>query len=213
MKVDIDSDEPVPNEIYYQSTMDLTIGGKPCGKLHLLLPADLFQLNAVEEQDGGGQQDVAAQSSQAQVSSEGSSQDVGVVGPGAAAGGASDSSRPIDVLLVGDDEGEAAKIIEVLDGMGYAARLFSFKDNILNYIPGELKAVYVVTRVVNEQSFGTAIKISSSCSVPIIAAGPEWTRTKVIKAVKYGVRDILLTPAGVEDIKENVNHNLLKMAA
>jgi hypothetical protein len=35
----------------------------------------------------------------------------------------------------------------------------------------------------------------------------------VIKAVKYGVRDILLTPASEADIEENVNNNLLELAA
>ena len=91
--------------------------------------------------------------------------------------------------------------------------MLGFKDNIHNYIPGELKAIYLVMKDVDEQAFGTAIKISSACSVPLIAAGPGWTKTKVIKAVKYGVRDILLIPATGEEIKENVSANLLKLAA
>jgi hypothetical protein len=77
----------------------------------------------------------------------------------------------------------------------------------------ELKAVYLVMREVNEQAFGMAIRISSSCSLPLIAAGPDWTRSKVIKAVKYGVSDILLTPAAPEDIQENLENNLVQMAA
>jgi ActR/RegA family two-component response regulator len=35
----------------------------------------------------------------------------------------------------------------------------------------------------------------------------------VIKAVKYGVNDILLTPASVEDIQESLQNNLMQMAA
>ncbi len=46
-----------------------------------------------------------------------------------------------------------------------------------------MKAIYLVMQDVNEQAFGVAIKVSSACSVPLIAAGPDWTRTKVIKAV------------------------------
>lgn len=215
MKVDIESNDPIPDDIYYQSKMALTIGGKQCGLLHLLLPADLFQLNPVEEKESSleqGQSEEALQSGQSAAVADG--RDPGAAPPvSAEIEKGHDDSQPVDVLLVGDDEYEAAKIIEVLGGMGYSARLLTFKDSIHNYLPGKLKAVYVVTQTVNEQSFGTAIKISSSCSIPIIAAGPEWTRTKVIKAVKYGVRDILLTPADTEDIKENINHNLLKLAA
>ncbi|HSL39295.1 MAG TPA: hypothetical protein VK857_02900, partial [Desulforhopalus sp.] len=76
-----------------------------------------------------------------------------------------------------------------------------------------LKAVYLVMREVNEQVFGVAIRISTASSLPLIAAGPAWTKGKVIKAVRYGVSDILLTPASREDIAENVRNNLLQMAA
>jgi hypothetical protein len=89
----------------------------------------------------------------------------------------------------------------------------TFKDSFHTYIPGQLKAIYLVMKGVNEQAFGAAIKISSACSLPLVAAGPGWTRTKVIKAVKYGVRDILVTPASKEEIEENVVNNLMKMAA
>jgi hypothetical protein len=92
-------------------------------------------------------------------------------------------------------------------------KLLSFKDNVHKYIPGQLKAIYLVMRDVNEQAFGMAIKVSAAASLPLIAAGPGWTRTKVIKAVKYGVRDILLTPASKEDIEENITNNLMSLAA
>ena len=118
-----------------------------------------------------------------------------------------------DILIVGDDENIASSITSMLTEMGYGARTLSFKDNIHDYIPGELKAIYLVMNDVNEQGFGSAIKIHSACSLPIIAVGPEWTKTKVIKAVKYGVSDILMTPASPDDIKQNINNNLVEMAA
>ena len=101
----------------------------------------------------------------------------------------------------------------MLRNLGHRVKLLTFKDNIQNYLPGEVKAIYLVMREVNEQAFGLAIKINSASMVPLIAAGPGWTRTKVIKAVKYGVQDILLTPATKEDVVENAGNNLLKKAA
>ncbi len=123
------------------------------------------------------------------------------------------ANTALDILLIGDDESETAKIAAVFAGMDFAVKSLSFKDNVHNYIPGALKAIYLVMEDVNEQAFGAAIKISASCSLPLIAAGPGWTRTKVIKAVKYGIRDILLTPASKADIEENITNNLLKLAA
>jgi hypothetical protein len=66
---------------------------------------------------------------------------------------------------------------------------------------------------VNEKAFAVAIKISSACSLPLIAAGPGWTRSKVISAVKYGINDILLTPASSDDIADKIEAFSIRLAA
>ncbi|MCP4343713.1 MAG: chemotaxis protein CheX [Desulfobulbaceae bacterium] len=210
MKVDIGADEPIADEDYYLSRMDLTLGDLELGKINILFPASLLQLSGlrpgsiVEEEsvssielDPAGHESIGHES----------------IGLERGQDGADNGLQTPDILVVGDDEQEAAKITDVLGQLGYLVKNLSFKDNLHNYIPGNLRAVYLVMQDVNEQAFGVAIKVSSACSVPLIAAGPGWTRTKVIKAVKYGVRDILLTPASQEDIEENVNNNLLELAA
>ena len=63
---------------------------------------------------------------------------------------------------------------------------------------------------VNEQSFAHMIKVRSEIPAqkPLIVAGPQWTRSDVIKAVRYGANDILLTPATEDEIREKVETNL-----
>lgn len=207
MKVDIDADEPIPNQDYYLSRMSLVLGELELGKVNILFPADLLELGGLRSVD-------AADSEPEEVLSTGQvydDQEKTVTEDTAKSG--ENKLRSPDILVVGDDEVEAVKIAGVLENSGFLVKILSFKDNLHNYMPGKLKAVYLVMRVVNEQAFGVAIKVSSACSVPVIAAGPGWTRTKVIKAVKYGVQDILLTPASHEDIEENVNNNLFELAA
>lgn len=196
MKVETDSADPFPNGHFYLSCFDLTIGEKALGKVNIVFPLGLLELEGL----------IAAEEEVAQVEEAGqlATQPVGRL---------AGSNAALDILLIGDDEPELAKIAAVLGGMDFAVQSLSFKDNVHNYIPGELKAIYLVMKDVNEQAFGAAIKISASCSLPLIAAGPGWTRTKVIKAVKYGIRDILLTPASKADIEENVTNNLLQLAA
>ncbi|MFH0781296.1 MAG: hypothetical protein V2B20_04985 [Pseudomonadota bacterium] len=196
MKVITDSADPFPDGEFYLSNSDLTIGDSILGKVNIVFPLSLFELEgllAVEEE-------VAR---------------VEEIRPSAVekVGNLEGFGTAPDILLIGDDESEAAKIAAVLAGMGFVAKSLSFKDNVHNYIPGQLKAIYLVMKDVDEQVFGAAIKISASCSLPLIAAGPGWTRTKVIKAVKYGIRDILLTPATKGDIEENIANNLLQLAA
>jgi chemotaxis protein CheY-P-specific phosphatase CheC len=207
MKVDISAEEPILDKEYYLSRMDLSLDDLNLGKVSLLIPADLLQLNGLRQDSVPGDQGDELSS-------------VGRL-PDKREKTGLENARPsegiattlLDILVVGDDEVEAAKIVDMLVNSGYSVKKLSFKDNLHNYIPGRLKAIYLVMRDVNEQAFGVAIKISSACSVPLIAAGPDWTRTKVIKAVKYGVRDILLTPASAEDIEENLHNNLLELAA
>ncbi len=207
MKVDIDSNEPIADQDYYLSRMDLRLGDLDLGKVNMLFPLDLLQLGGLRSETviGGREEDVSL-TGQAQSDSYKTVQESDRRIEG-------NDLKSLDILVVGDDEMEAAKIAGVLVGSGYSVKELSFKDNLNNYIPGNLKAIYLVMNDVNEQVFGVAIKVSSACSVPLIAAGPGWTRTKVIKAVKYGVRDILLTPASKEDIEENVHNNLLELAA
>jgi chemotaxis protein CheY-P-specific phosphatase CheC len=206
MKVDIEADEPIPDQDYYLSRMDLTLGDLGLGKVNILFPADLLQLGGLRRGSVPVDEGESASFGQVTAAQE-------KTGGEHAARVEENNHKTPDILVVGDDEAEAAKIADVLENSGYSVKTLSFKDNLHNYIPGNLKAIYLVMKAVNEQAFGVAIKVSSACSVPLIAAGPGWTRTKVIKAVKYGVQDILLTPASETDIEESVNNNLLELAA
>jgi chemotaxis protein CheY-P-specific phosphatase CheC len=193
MKVDIASASPFDNGSYYLSSSELSIGATTCGKINVVFPLALLDLEGL----------LAADEEQV----------VETVVPGDRLQAPYEGGQIPDILLVGDDEVEAAKIAAVLESRGHVVKRLSFKDNVHNFLPGQLKAVYLVMREVNEQAFGAAIKISAACPLPLIAAGPGWTRSKVIKAVRYGVRDILLTPATPADIEENLGNNLLKLAA
>lgn len=205
MKVEVEAAEPMPNGEYYLSTMELTMAGMPLGKVNALFPLELLQLEGLTREVEPVEEEVADHAARPAGS------------PAAGEGRNEKPPQPVpdapDVLLIGDDEAEAVKIEAVLAGMGLAVRRLTFKDTIHSFLPGQVKAIYLIMKEVNEQAFGAAIKVSSACSLPLIAAGPGWTRTKVIKAVKYGVRDILLTPAGKADIEENVTNNLMRLAA
>jgi CheY-specific phosphatase CheX len=205
MKIEIESDEPIPNESYYQSRMVLEIGGSQHGKINLLFPLSLLELEgllAVDEADAvEASTQTAARSADTDTDENQRAQKV------------TSEGESLDILIIGDDEATAETMVSTFLDLGYRVKKLSFKDNIHDYVPGELKAVYLVMHEVNEQVFGSVIKISAACNLPLVAAGPGWTRSKVIKAVKYGVRDILLTPASTDQIRESINSNLLEMAA
>ena len=197
LKVDIDSDEPCPNQLYYLSSSLLTIGGKTMGKVQTLFPAALLQLEGLLQQE----EQVPVQ----QGSVEKAAPSVARLD--------SSASQSIDILVVSDDAMETVKIVEFLQHRHLNVKVLSYKENVVDYLPGEVKAVFLVMSDVNEKAFAVAIKISSACSLPLIAAGPGWTRSKVITAVKYGINDILLTPATSDDIADKIEAVPIRLAA
>ncbi|WP_163339235.1 hypothetical protein [Desulfopila sp. IMCC35008] len=228
MKVDPESEEPIPDQPYYMSGMSLTIGGEKKGKVHMLFPAELLKLEMLgreeelaeaqaaairkkESADAGGATETTAP--QEPVSGQAAASTAGGVAPPAAPAAAPISYEPADVLIISDADSEASQLAAGAGTKGFRVRRIGYNDDIRSALTGELKIVYLVMREVNEQAFGIAINVRASSNLPIVAAGPGWTRSKVIKAVKYGVSDILLTPATAEDVDENITNNLTKMAA
>lgn len=198
LKVDTDSDAPMPNQFYYMSSSTLNIGGKTMGKMQMLFPAVMLQLDGILQQEAEQPPVHQPEEKKATPSVD-----------------KAESAEPqtFDVLVVSNDALETEKIMAVLERRHLSAKVLSFKENVTDYLPGEVKAVLLVMSDVNEKAFALAIKINAACSLPLIAAGPRWTRSKVITAVKYGVNDILLTPATRDDIGEKIEHLSVKLAA
>lgn len=202
MKVDIASDRPMPDHTYYISGMKLTLGDVELGKTHMVLPAADFGFEPLSSQadiSTASQQDDSANSMHENQSENMTHE------------GATGSSS--DVLIISDLDKETRCIAEVLKENGLSFTQLSYKENVKSFLPGHFRAVFLVMEQVDEQSFAMVIKIASACSLPLIATGSDWTRSKVIKAAKYGVSDILLMPAESSDINEKVQRNIVRLAA
>lgn len=223
MKVNIEDDEPLPDILYYMSSGKMAIDGSDLGRIQMLIPLEVLSLTglgvepspaeASASEDGKG----AIPASSEAVSEGPMVTEADAAGTSSEAVGTSSAAGTIrpetDVLIIGDDDIEIAKILKFVNGAGHTGSAITVKDNAANYLTSNIKIIFLVVREVDEQSFGLVIKVSAMSSVPLVAAGPGWTRTKVINAVKYGVDDILLTPATDEDIQEKVEANLVPMAA
>lgn len=204
-KIDPDTDDVFPNLGYYLALGQVQYNGRDLGRAQFLVPAQVFELEdlflATEERAATPTQAApVSSSSQAKAAEPARLRE-------SAEGGT-------DMLIVTDDESEAERLVQVLEGEGYLCRILHFKDPVHAVLSARTQMVFLVMQEVSEQGFGVAIKISSSgYAVPLVAAGPAWTRTMVLKAVKYGACDILITPASMGDVREKLATNLVKKAA
>jgi chemotaxis protein CheY-P-specific phosphatase CheC/ActR/RegA family two-component response regulator len=204
-KIDPDTDDVFPSLGYYLALGQVQYNGRDLGRAQFLVPAQVFELEdlflATEE--------IAATPTQAAPVS--SSSQTKAAEPARLRESAESGT---DMLIVTDDESEAERLVQVLEGEGYLCRIMHFKDPVHAVLSARTQMVFLVMQEVSEQGFGVAIKISSSgYAVPLVAAGPAWTRTMVLKAVKYGACDILITPASIGDVREKLATNLVKKAA
>ena len=211
MKVDIESSDPIVNQTYYLNTTKIALNGKDCGHLQLLFPTEFFGLETLQSMETGHFPEEATESLQTPLSSGGGS----VQGGGSKTVHGADKSKngTAKVLIISDADPEAERIYQILDSQGIEADQLNFRDNVTDYLPGAFQAVLLVMKDVDEQSLGMAIKISTSCSLPLIAAGYSWTRSKVFKAIKYGVSDIILAPATEEDVSKKITCLITSLAA
>lgn len=216
LKVDCETDEVAINQLYYLTRNIIEIDGTVYGDFSLLLPAGIMELEGLagdtvadgvvenEESSAVEKQPAPASASEENVDSSGSvSED----------GKQVEIDHSAEILIIENDAAEAGKMQEAMGNANISAKRISFSDSVNPHLTDGIKLIFIVMHDVDEQAYGIAIKLRAMRNVPIIAAGSEWTRSRVIKAVKYGVSDILLTPASTEDIQEKLNNNMVELAA
>jgi len=211
-KVAPQSDEVIPNQAYYLSVGQIQYNGKNLGRVQMAIPASVLELEDLLRPEDELVADDEANIGEPQKTV---ADDVAVLS----------ESKPVvplqgkpheatDVLIYTDDDNEGGRIAAELQQIGYVPRVLHFKDPVTSVLTARIQMIFLVMQEVSEQGFGVAIKISSAgMSVPLVAAGPAWTRTLVLKAVKYGARDILITPCSPVDVREKMEVNLVKKAA
>lgn len=222
IKIDSESDETLPNQMYYLVSGGMEFSGQDLGLLHVAFPAALFGLEglAIKESPPEATDHVAPVSQDAAATevpeNQRTQEKAGPKSPEQAGVNVATESAAsaVDILLFSDDDAESARVGEALQELGYTYKKLHFKSSVNDSLTSSVQLVFLIMKEISEQGFGVAIKISSAGrSIPLIAAGPRWTRTLVIKAVKYGAGDILITPSTAKDIREKVEMNLSKIAA
>ncbi len=117
------------------------------------------------------------------------------------------------VLVISDQPDDAKPFVDILSSENYESRVLTFQDEIRGlFQQHKILGILLVMAQVGEKGFASAIKLQSAGRPlpPIIFAGPEWTRSAVLRAVKYGAKDILVTPASNDEIQDKVSRHFQK---
>jgi len=117
------------------------------------------------------------------------------------------------VLLISDQKSAAEHFVEILSSTEYECQVLSFQEEVKElFQQHKILGIVLIMEQVGEKGFASAIKLQSAGQPlpPIIFAGAEWTRSAVLRAVKYGAKDILVMPASSDEIQDKVTQHFKK---
>jgi len=218
-EVDMDSERPFPPQDYYLAASAMQMGGQNYGALQFLLPLPLLDLeqdvaesaasaSSTEKKSVPPPEERAAEPTEKETAVEPASESM----PQEEAGHG-DWLASLSVLVIAEEQDDSGVVKETLEAYGLNPLLMNYTDDVKGGIPGGgVRGVFLILHAVSEQGLGLLIKMKTICgtSIPIIVAGPDWTRKSVLQAVKYGAKDILVTPAVSTDIKKKIEIHLGK---
>lgn len=194
-KVVTEAEEPFPPGEIYQVSFDLALEGQQLKTMEMVFPPMLLGLEITQVE--APVEPAAEIPAEQPITPESSAEEVAERLVLVVAGRKEDVHDLTDACIA---EGLVPKIA------GYQADFQPFGPNGATPVEG------VVFTMDDSKELGLAAIIKAKAvfggSVPLVAAGGQWTRSQVLQAVKYGVCDIVVLPTSPDDIREKLRQNL-----
>jgi len=189
----IDETEPLNDGEYYLQRAQLTLAGKELEQLDILIPLSLAKLFDLRERSQETVPVTGIEETSAVASREGADAIL---------------AEPAAVLILDDNAAQRQQFQEMLAASGVSPLAATLDADLKKLLSQKgLKAVLVAIATVNDQDLSICLKISANLkgiSIPIIMCAREWTRSAVLKALKYGAGDIMMTPCSHDELTSKV---------
>lgn len=202
----LSEDEPLPEGEYLMFRSKLEMPGQELNHLDVLIPVDL-----------GNQFDPPVESPPETVVVETVPEAAPVTTAGATAEGApAESSAEVlaseagqdSIVVLEDDDGERQQMVEAVAFTGYQVVEGTLNADIKELFSGTtVRLVLIGSMDADDRELAVCIKINAmrqDAPPPIIMSAHRWTRTAVLKALKYGAREIIIKPCGEDELAAKV---------
>lgn len=197
----LSTEEPLPDGDYLMFRSKLEMPGQEMNHLDVLIPValgDLFDPQPAAEAAGG---DVIAAAEPAGDGAVGFGGETGEFSPPVASGVDS-------IIVLEDDEEQRHQLIELVSFTGFQIAEGTLNADIKELFAGRnVKLVIIGSQDADDRELAVCIKVNAirqDFPPPIIMSAECWTRTAVLKALKYGARDIIIKPFISDDVTTKV---------
>jgi CheY-like chemotaxis protein len=196
----LNEEEPLPDGDYLMFRSKLEMPGQEMNHLDVLIPVALGNLfdpppETPEEPDT------------TEAAPPEAAEDAGDEENSAAT--AVDAEVGVDsIVVLEDDENERQQLVELVAFTGFQVVEGSLNADIKELFNGRnVKLVLIGSQDADDRELAVCIKVNAirqDFPPPIIMSAECWTRTAVLKALKYGARDIIIKPFSNDDVVSKV---------
>ena len=112
------------------------------------------------------------------------------------------------IVVLEDDESERKLMAEAVAFTGFDVVEGTLNADIKELFSGRaVRMVLIGSLDADDRELAVCIKVNAirqDAPPPIIMSAQRWTRTAVLKALKYGASDIIIKPCGEEEISAKI---------
>jgi CheY-like chemotaxis protein len=203
----VPAEELVPEGEYLLLKTQLELPGQELNRLELLIPLSLANLFDFE---GGGEAEApVAEASPPPAFQQECSAPAELAGEWKPPAANQDAAvLAAEVLILDDDQFERQQATEALSAAGLKVVAASLDEDIQElFAAGGVKVALI--SMINGDDRGLAVSIkllalAHNSQLAIIICAKQWTRSGVLKALKFGARDIILKPCSAGELLAKV---------
>ena len=209
-------DEPLPEGEYLMFRSKLEMAGQEMNHLDVLIPVSLSNSfdPPIEEQTVNEETPVEEETliSTASMADVPTAMAYGMSEGLESAAGVSQEETIVDsIVVLEDDEAERRKIISSVEFTGYQVLGGTLNADIKELFSGRnVRLVIIGSMDADDRELAVCIKVNAmrqDSPPPIIMSAQRWTRTAVLKALKYGAKDIIIMPCGEDELVAKVRRS------
>jgi PleD family two-component response regulator len=198
----LSEEEPLPDGDYLMFRSKLEMPGQEMNYLDVLIPVALG--NLFDPQPVAAEADAGTDLETETGGGEGIKADDEEASETASAV----ASGVDSIVVLEDDEEQRKQMIKLVLFTGFEVAEGSLNADIKELFAGRnVKLVIISSQDADDRGLAVCIKVNAmrqDFPPPIIMSAECWTRTAVLKALKYGARDIIIKPFNGDDVTSKV---------
>jgi CheY-like chemotaxis protein len=193
-------EEPLPDGDFLMFRSKLEMPGQEMNHLDVLIPVALGNLFDPPPIAAEVEKEAAAGTDTASGDAVGADEEAEGV-PAAPSGVDS-------IIVLEDNEEQRQQMVELVSFTGYQVAEGTLNADIKELFSGRnVKLVIIGSQDADDRELSVCIKVNAirqDFPPPIIMSAECWTRTAVLKALKYGARDIIIKPFNGDDVTTKI---------